>query len=75
VLSGILPMILPLPRRGGLLVAGLLAFAVHQAAYHLWRSKLDGLVWALAQFTSIQTIVAVALLGRIRPSDGTSAKK
>jgi hypothetical protein len=69
-LWGVLPWLLPLRRWTGLFVGAALALVVQQAAFWLWRAKLGGACWPLAQFAATHFLMGLtfARLRQRRPA-------
>lgn len=59
LLWGVLPALLSLRRWTGLLFGAALALAVEQMAFWLWRAKLGGVLWPLAQFASVHFLIGL----------------
>jgi hypothetical protein len=51
-------------RRDGIIAGLLLQLAIQQVAYHAWVSDQAGVWWPLAQFLSLQYVVALRLAAR-----------
>lgn len=60
VLWGVGPALVPFRRRTGLLLGSALAIAVQQAVFWMWRAKLGGVFWPLAQFAAIHFMLGLA---------------
>lgn len=53
-----------LKRRAGIIAGLVLQLAIQQAAFHAWVSDHTGVWWALAQFLSLQYVLALRLASR-----------
>lgn len=64
-LWGLLPALVPLRRWTGMLISAALALGVQQASLWLWREKMGGAWWPLAQFASVHFLIHLGC-GRLR---------
>ena len=65
VLWVLVPLLLPVRRRTGLLAGVVVALLVQQAAFWLWRAKLGSIGWPLVQFVSVHFLIGL-VFARVR---------
>ena len=58
-------------RRAAVIAGLLLQLAIQQVAYHTWLADQAGVWWPLAQFLSLQYVVALQLAGSPEDTPGT----